>query len=192
MKKKGSDISDTTETNSEAGTPPPRKSTRPRLVMFLVALALIGAAYGAGSLQGYLGLQKAEAEWKKERDQMNAAIEAKTKELAMLKTQQALWQLGSGVSEILAHLADKNYGLARDTARALSSAFSKALADMDDSMRNKLQPLGALLDDTSRAADSLSGDTRPKALEAQALIQKALASGIVAPPPPDSRDRASP
>jgi cell division protein FtsB len=186
MKKKGNGLSGAAEARSESSAPAARKSNRPRVIAFVVALALIGAAYGAGSLQGYVGLQKARADWKKERDQMSAAIEAKTKELATLKTQQALWQLGSGVSQVLAHLADKNYGLARDTARSMSLALSKAQMDMDDSMKGTLLPLGPLLEETSRAADSLSADARLKALQAQAMIQSALAPGEGTPRPSGS------
>ena len=190
MRKQGSDASEDADTKREGSTPAPRKSMRPRLIALLIALVLIGAAYAAGSLQGYVALRNARSEWQKERDQLNAAVEAKTKELAVLKTQQALWQLGSGASEILAHLADKNYGLARDTARSMSSALSKAQMDMDDSTKSTLLALGPLLEEAGRAADSLSGDARVKALQAQALIQAALGNAGT-PQPAASAERPS-
>ena len=165
-----------------AGAPTPRSKLRPRAIAVLVAVILIGGAYGAARLQGRAELDKARASWQSEKDTMSATIETSTKELAALRTRQALWRLDADASEILADLADKNYGLARDVARESSARLARALVDMGSAMRDRMQPLGSLLDDVSRAADSLNVDARAKAQQVRTLVRLAIAAADSPPP----------
>lgn len=116
------------------------------------------------------------------RARLTNSLKASTKALSTLKTQQALWKLNAGLSEVLADIADKNYGLARDAAREMSALLSRALADMNAAERERLQPLVTLLADAGRAADTLSPEARAKAQQARSLVLQVLAEPDTQPP----------
>jgi hypothetical protein len=181
-------------------TAAPARTSRSRLIRVAVVVGAIAAAYGAGRLQGALALRSARAAWQVTESQLNASVETKSKEIAALKSSQTLWQLHAGISEVMADIADKNYGLARDGAREASGVLSRSLADMDAALRDRLQPLVPLLDDTARTADEVSPEARTNAQRARALVQEALAQPPAGPaggsggqpPPPASLSPAVP
>jgi len=165
---------------ASSAAPVPRRKGRGRLIAFLIAVALVAAAYGVGRLQGALSEKAAREEWQKQKAEMESSAAANQKELSDLRSQKVLWRMESGLSEVLANVADKNYGLARDGAQELSDRLSGALQDMDPPLRGRVRPLAPMLDDAARAADSLSPDTRAKVRAARDLVRQIL----LGPAPP--------
>jgi hypothetical protein len=161
---------------------PPRSPAQPLLIASLVALVLIAAALGGGYLWGTIELKNAQIAWGEERDRLGAIVNESAGRIAALEAQQAAWKIDAGISEVIADLADKNYGLARDTALSLSPLYSKASGGMADAVRTALQPLAPLLDEIGRAADSMSPDALSKARLARDMIRKALVPAGIVPP----------
>jgi hypothetical protein len=164
-----------TAAKPKAAEPAKKPDPRRRVVTVLIALALLAASYGAGRLQGALALRAAASGWQQEKARLSSSLDANVKALAAVKSRQSLWQLNAGLSEVLADIADKNFGLARDAAREMSALLSRARIDMDPSAAERLQPLVDLISDTARAADALDPETRAKATQARALVVDVLA-----------------
>jgi len=155
---------------------------RNRLVVVLVCAGLIAAAYGGGRLQDVVSLRAAKAQWDAEKAKLTDSLAARDRELAGLRAQSVLWKLDAGLSQVMADIADKNYGLARDAAADAAGILARMPADMDSSTRDRLQPLAALLEDTRQAADAVSPEALVKARAARALVQQIL-SGSAGPLP---------
>ena len=112
----------------KAATPAPGMK-RSRFAVFLAVLALVAAAFGGGALWGHLRARADREVWQKQRDEMEQRIASQELEASAARARDAIHGLDEGLSRVLINLAEKNYGLARDEA----SALSRALADLGGS-----------------------------------------------------------
>jgi uncharacterized membrane-anchored protein YhcB (DUF1043 family) len=158
---------------SPADTPLETRKPR-RFRNFLIALILVAAAFAAGLLLGELRLRQASAAWKADQQKLEAAVADATKSLDALKAAQALWEIDGQVSEVLADLADNNFGLARDAADAARLLLEKAAPGFTVAQSSALAPLEGVLKDLGQSATSLSPDVKSKAREARSLLRAAL------------------
>jgi hypothetical protein len=159
-------------TNTEA--PAPRGKRRSRTPTVILVLVLIAAGFGGGFYWGEMRLRQAAASWKTERDKLEATVKETTQELAALQSTRSLWEIDGRVSEILADLADNNFGLARDAAQAALTLLEKAAPGFDSGLGATLAPLDGILKNIIQGAPVLSPQAKAKAREARTLIRAAI------------------
>ena len=164
----------------ERAAPEPRRKTS-RFTVFLVVCALIAAAFGGGYLWGYLRMRDAQAAWQKERAGLEAERSAQAERMAAAGLREQLWQLDAGVSAVVIHLLEKNFGLARDEATALKALLASASAGLPEETRGRLSQLGPILDEIQRGAEALSPEAKNAALQAQGLLRQIIAQERPAP-----------
>jgi hypothetical protein len=162
------------------GTPVTEYKKRRRLPVVILVLALIGGAFGGGLYWGDIRLHQASAEWKTQKDKLDAVMKETTSELAALRSTRTLWEIDGRVSEALADLADNNFGLAGDAAQAARLALQKAAPDFDANLSATLAPLDGLLKDIVQAATTLSAQGKIKARDARTLVRAAIAAASAA------------
>lgn len=162
-----------------AESEPKRKTSR--FTVFLVVCALIAAAFGGGFLWGYLRLRDAQTAWQQERTSLEAERAAQAERIAAAGLRELLWQMDGGVSTVIINLLEKNFGLARDEAAALKGVLARVSAELTEEARGRLSPLGPVLDDIERGAESLSPDARTAALRARELLRQLIDTTQAAP-----------
>jgi hypothetical protein len=160
-------------------TPPaaPQAPRRHGFRNFLIVLVLIAAAFGAAYYWGEVRLRQASAEWKADRQKLEASLAEAAKSLDGMKSAQALWEIDSRLSEADADLADNNFGLARDAAEAARLLLEKATPGLSPAQNTALAPLQGALKDLAHSAGSLSPDAKARARAALSLLRSALKSG---------------
>ena len=160
-------------------TPAPASSgtRRGRAPMVIFVLVLIAAGFGGGFYWGEMRLRQASASWKTERDKLEATVKETTQALSALQNTRSLWEIDGRVSEILADLADNNFGLARDAAQAAQMLLEKASPGFDSGLSATLAPLDGILKDIVQDAPVLSPQAKAKAREARTLVRAAIGAG---------------
>lgn len=170
---------------NEAGGAPdaahPRRGGMTRFRTFLVVCALLAAAFGGGSLLVYLRLRDERAAWQKERAGLTAQVAEQARQIAAAKPRELLWRLDEGFSTILIHLAEKNYGLARDATAAVTAMLAQAPTDLDEEVRAGFAQIGPLLKDVERAAEALRPDARSGAMRAKEILLRLIERPRTAP-----------
>jgi hypothetical protein len=154
------------------GTRKPR-----RFRNFLIILLLVAAAFAGGFIWGEMRLRQASAAWKADQQKLEAALAGNAKTLDALKATQSLWEVDGYVSEVLADLADSNFGLARDAANAAILGLARATPGLTPAQSSTLAPLEGILKDLGQGATSASPDVKARAREARSLIRAALKAG---------------
>ena len=167
----------------KAATPAPGKKTS-RFAVFLAVLALVAAAFGGGALWGHLRARADREAWQKQRDELEQRIASQEREASAARARDAIHGLDEGLSRVLINLAEKNYGLARDEASALSRALADlggspaATAGLPEEFRARLASVEPLLAEVTRAADALSPDARASALRARDMLRQLAAQTV--------------
>jgi hypothetical protein len=141
---------------------------------FLIALLFVAAAFGAGYYWGELRLRQASASWKADQQRLETALAENAKTLDALKASQSLWEIDSRLSEVLADLADRNFGLASDATDAARTLLEKAAPGFTPAQGTALASLGAALKDLGQGVAALSPDAKAKAREARSLLRAAI------------------
>ena len=145
-----------------------------RIIVLCVVVVLVAAAFGGGYLWGEVRIREAAAAWKSEREKLQATISENAQSLAVLRSTRALWIVDGRISEVLADLADSNFGLARDAADAARLALQKEIPDLRPEQRAALAPLEQILKEAGQSAAALSPDAKVKARAARVVIRAAM------------------
>ncbi len=165
------------ESPEAAATPEvARKSGPSRGAIFLVVLVLIAAAFGGGAFLGFLQLRGAREAWQREKADLTGRLTSVSREMEAARSREVAWQVAEGLATIRIHLAEKNFGLAKDAVADVQRTYVKAAASLEADARERLASLGPLLSEIVSAADSLSPDARSKTQEATDLVHRLLES----------------
>jgi hypothetical protein len=143
----------------------------------LVVIVLILAASGAGYGVGYWKLQMAEKEWTAVKGEMQTKISSMEKELALAKAREKLWEMPEKLSEVITHLAEKNFGLAAQTLDGAREAFLAALNSLGGEMKNRFDFFLPILEEAKKEAESMGPNATRKVEEAKKLFEQALRPG---------------
>jgi anti-sigma factor RsiW len=184
----------TAETPSARPSPalPERAKGKNGFVKIVVVIALIAAAFGGGWLWGEIRLRQASASWGAERTKMKATVTETTQALSDLTSVRKLWEIDGRISEILADLADNNFGLARDTATEARRTLESLTPSLPAGMATALAPLAGILKTVQDDAALLSLDAKSRARDARALIRVALSVAATPASTPSSSEKAEP
>ncbi len=158
----------------------------------VVVIALIAAAFGGGWLWGEMRLRRAPASWSAEREKMAATVTETNLSLAALRSDRALWEIDGRLSEILADLADNNFGLAHDAAVATRAVLTAITPSLATSKGPALAALDGLLVGVKESADALSLNAKGKARQAQAILRAALGTATSGETAPAAAEHGAP
>jgi hypothetical protein len=137
--------------------------------LFLIVVALIAAGFGTGALLVFLRFRTAEKAWLQEKAGIEATFSTQATELAAVKSRETLWRLYEGMSTVYIELSEKNFGLARDEAIALTGILAKNPIELDADTKSKLAPIMA---DIVQKAEALDSEAKNKAREAREILRK--------------------
>jgi hypothetical protein len=140
----------------------------------LIVIILILAAFGAGYGVGYWKLQMAEKEWTASKGEMQKKISSMEKELALAKAREKLWEMPEKLSEVITHLAEKNFGLAAKTLDGAREAFLAALNSLGGEMKNRFDFFLPSLEEAKKEAERLGPNAANKVEELKRLFEQAL------------------
>jgi hypothetical protein len=140
----------------------------------LIVAFLILVAFGAGYGVGYWKLQMAEKEWTAAKEEMQTKISSMEKELALAKAREKLWEMPEKLSEVITHLAEKNFGLAAQTLDGAREAFLAALNSLGGEMKNRFDFFLPILEEAKKEAESMGPNATRKVEEAKKLFEQAL------------------
>ena len=140
----------------------------------LIVIVLILAAFGAGYGVGYWKLQMAEKEWTAVKGEMQTKISGMEKELALAKAREKLLEMPEKFSEVIAHLAEKNFGLAAKTLDGAREAFLAAQNSLGGEMKNRFDFFLPALEEAKKEAESLGPNATNKVEELKRLFEQAL------------------
>ena len=111
---------------------------------FIIFVVLVVIAFGAGYGLGYWKLQSAEKEWASARGEMQSKIGNLEKELAKARTRETLREMYDILSQVVADLSEKNFGLAGKHLDRVKEAC-RGSASLPPEMRNELDYLPAAM-----------------------------------------------
>jgi hypothetical protein len=148
--------------------------TMKTLRTILIALVLLGIAFGGGYAVGYLKLKNAEKEWTAARQQMQGKIGTLEKELARANAREALREIPDSLGQVAIHITDKNFGLAKKTLEGIKEAFGGVQGYLDEEMKKKFEFFLPALAELQKEADQVNPDTRRKAEELGVLFERTL------------------
>ena len=140
----------------------------------LIVAFLILVAFGAGYGMGYWKLQMAEKEWTAAKEEMQTKISSMEKELALAKAREKLWEMPEKLSEVITHLAEKNFGLAAKTLDGAREAFLAALNSLEGEMKDRFDFFLPMLEEAKKEAESMGPNATRKVEEAKKLFEQAL------------------
>jgi len=140
----------------------------------LIVAILILAAFGAGYGLGYWKLQMAEQEWTAAKGEMQAKISSMEKELALAKAREKLWEMPEKLSEVIAHLGDKNFGLAAKSLDGTRETFLAAMNLLGEEMKTRFDFFLPALEEAKKEAESMGPNAARKVEEAKNLFEQAL------------------
>jgi hypothetical protein len=140
------------------------------LIVFILILAAFGVGFGYGSWKLYT----AEKEWTAAKGEMQAKISAMEKELAVAKAREKLWEMPEKLSEVTAHLAEKNFGLAAKALDGAKEDFLSALNSLGGEMKSRFDFFLPALEEAKKEVESMGPNATSKAEEAKKLFEQAL------------------
>jgi hypothetical protein len=148
----------------------------PSFKTLLIVAILIIVAFGIGYGLGYMKLKNAEKEWAAAKDEMQSRISVLEKDLAMAKARISLWETPLALSEVITHLAEKNFGLAVQSLDQLKETFSKAHTALDVEWKGKFDFFLSALEEIKNEAQNMSLNAKKKADELKNRFEQALRS----------------
>jgi len=140
----------------------------------LIVIILILVAFGAGYGVGYWKLYKAEEEWTAAKGKMQTKISSMERELALAKAREKLWEIPEKLSEVITHLAEKNFELAAKTLDGAREAFLAVLNSLGGEMKNGFDFFLPALEEAKKEAESLGPNATNKVEELKRLFEQAL------------------
>ncbi len=143
----------------------------------LVVIVLILAAFGAGYGLAYWKLYTAEQEWAAIKGEMQSKIGGMEKELAVAKAREKVWEMPEKLSEVISHLAEKNFGLAAKALDGAKEDFLSALNFLGEGMKSRFDFFLPALEEAKKEAESMGPNATMKVEEARKLFEQALRSG---------------
>jgi hypothetical protein len=144
---------------------------------FIIFVILVVIAFGAGYGLGYWKLQSAEKEWASARGEMQSKIGNLEKELAKARTRETLREMSDILSQVVADLSEKNFGLAGKHLDRVKEAFAAVQPSLPPEMRNELDFLPAAIEETRKEAQNLSPEAQKKAEEMKSRFDQSLSPG---------------
>jgi hypothetical protein len=145
-----------------------------RLTVAATVVVFMGLAFSLGYFRGTAELRSQQEAWEVRNQKASADAATSEREIARLRTLQVLWQIDAGFSDIQVHLAEKNFGMARDAAHSLSRTLPDAAALLDSLDAEKLAPLRAALDSIAREAEVLSPRAETEARDARDSLKSLI------------------
>ena len=140
----------------------------------LVVIVLILAAFGAGYGLAYWKLYTAEQEWAAIKGEMQSKIGGMEKEMALAKAREKVWEMPEKLSEVITHLAEKNFGLAAKTLDGAKEGFLSALNSLGGEMKSRFDLFLPALEEAKKEAESMGANAAIKVEEARKLFEQAL------------------
>ena len=146
----------------------------PSFKTLLIVAILIIVAFGVGYGLGYMKLKTAEKEWAAVRDEMQAKTSALEKDLTLAKARVALWEMPLALSQVIAHLTGKNFGLATQSLDQLKETLSKAQTALGDEWRGKFDFFLPALEEIRNDAQNMNPQARKKVEDLKNRFEQAL------------------
>lgn len=143
---------------------------------FLVCLILIAAAFGIGYGWGYLKLQEAQNKWTAANQELQSRVGSLERDLGLAQARVVLWEVPLTLSQISAHLAEKNFGLATQSLDQLKDKFLKAQGLLGDEWKGKFDFFLPGLEEIRKEAQILSPGARTKTEDLRARFEQSLRS----------------
>jgi len=156
----------------QQGASPGRKRLVSKFAVFVVVVAAVAAAFGAGALLVSARFRGAEEAWRQDRAGLEAKLATQAVELSAAESRDLLWRLNDAMSTVYINLSEDNFGLARDEMAAATTVLAKASADLGVDAKTQLAPLDPIFADVARSIDALSPDAKSKAREARDFLRK--------------------
>jgi hypothetical protein len=135
---------------------------------------LILASFGAGYGVGYWKLHVAEEKWTAAKGEMQTKISGMAKELALAKARVKLWEMPGKLSEVITHLAEKNFGLAAKTLDEIRENFLSAMNSFGGEMMGRFDFFLPSLEEAKKEAETLGLNATKKVEELKRLFEQAL------------------
>lgn len=146
----------------------------PSFKTLLIFIILIIVGFGIGYGLGYMKLTTAEKEWAAVKGEMQAKISNLEKELARAKAREALREIPETLSQVVAHISEKNFGLALKTVDGVKETFLGIQSYLDEEMKKKFDFFLPALEEIKKEAGNLSLNAKKKTEELRSLFDQAL------------------
>jgi len=149
----------------------------PSLKGFLIFVVLIIIAFGVGYGLGYLKLHNAQVEWAKAADEMKGKISGLEKELARMKARESLRDMSDGLSQVMVHLSEKNFGLAGKALDGMKETFGTLQPILGEEWKGKFGFFLPALEEIKKEAENMTPNAQKKTEELKNLWDQALKPG---------------
>ncbi len=143
---------------------------------FLIFTVLIILAFGIGYGLGYLKLKTAEKEWTAARAELQSKVGNLEKELARAKAREVLWDISDALSQVLAHISEKNFGLAAKALEGLKETFTAVQPNLTEEWRAKFGFFLPAVEEIRKEAENLSPNSQKKIEDLKNLFEQSLKS----------------
>ena len=149
---------------------------------FVIFILFIIIAFGIGYGLGYMKLKGAQKEWAAAKGELQSKISTLEKELFRARARESLREMSATVSQIVAHLAEKNFGLAVKAVDGLKESFSTIHPVLDEEWKSKLSFFLPALEEIKKEAENLNPAVRKKTEDFKTLFEQSLKPVIPAFP----------
>jgi hypothetical protein len=146
----------------------------PSVKTFFIFILLVILAFGVGYGLGYMKLRTAEKEWAAAKFEMQSKIGNLEKELTRAKAREKLWDISDSLSQVLAHISEKNFGLAGKALEALQETFSTLLPNLDEEWKAKLGFFLPALEEIKKETEGLNQNAARKTDDLKNLFEQSL------------------
>ncbi len=141
---------------------------------FLIFVVLIIIAFGVGYGLGYMKLRTAEEQWAVKKGEMQSKIGTLEKELARVKARESLREMSEGLSQIMVHLSEKNFGLAVKALDGMKETFGAIQPNLEEEWKGKLGFFLPALDEIKKEAENMTPNAKKKTEELKTLLEQTL------------------
>ena len=145
-----------------------------RFKTILMVILFIALAFVIGYFWGYIKLRSAEKEWATAKSEMLSKIGGMEKELAQAKAREMLREIPETLSEVMAHLSNKNFGLAIKTLDGIKENFQKIQSSLNEEMRKKFDFFLPALEDLKKEAENTNQNALKRTEEVKRLFEQTL------------------
>ncbi len=142
----------------------------------LICAVLIALAFGIGFGWGYLRLRDAQKKWTAANQELQTRVGALEQELGVARARVALWEVPLALSQISAHLGEKNFGLATKALDQLQDRFLKAQALLGPEWKGKFDFFLPAVEEIRKEIQNLSPAAKSKADDLRARFEQTLTS----------------
>lgn len=151
----------------------------------LVTVVLVVAAFAAGYAVGHFKWKNAEKGWLLAEEEMKGKIGALEKELTRAKAREAFREIPASLRRnVLPHVTEKNFGLAKKSLGEIREKFSAAQEHLEEAVRKKFEFFLPALAELQKEADQMNPEFPQKTEELGALFEDALKGSPKSEPAP--------